>query len=221
MHKEDFGMELITELSWMGFIIVGLGTMFLIGELLVNMRGVFAIFGVIFITVYFYAYLNEPASFMVLLAIYFIGLILILIDGKLLNDGTLAVLGLVAMVLAVVIAAPDIYTGIYAVIGVIVGIAISFSFLKVFKRREMWGKIALKDRLTKEEGYSSINKEYEQLVNKTGVTITDLRPIGTIRVQNKDYSAISDAQWIQKGTNVQIIEVDGTRILVKEIDKTI
>src|SRR5690625_2289465 len=160
-------MELITELSWMGFIIVGLGTMFLIGELLVNMRGVFAIFGVIFITVYFYAYLNEPASFMVLLAIYFIGLILILIDGKLLNDGTLAVLGLVAMVLAVVIAAPDIYTGIYAVIGVIVGIAISFSFLKVFKRREMWGKIALKDRLTKEEGYSSINKEYEQLVNKT------------------------------------------------------
>jgi len=214
-------MELITELSWMGFIIVGLGTMFLIGELLVNMRGVFAIFGVIFITVYFYAYLNEPASFMVLLAIYFIGLILILIDGKLLNDGTLAVLGLVAMVLAVVIAAPDIYTGIYAVIGVIVGIAISFSFLKVFKRREMWGKIALKDRLTKEEGYSSINKEYEQLVNKTGVTITDLRPIGTIRVQNKDYSAISDAQWIQKGTNVQIIEVDGTRILVKEIDKTI
>src|SRR5690625_1847354 len=221
MHKEDFGTELITELSWMGFIIVGLGTMFLIGELLVNMRGVFAIFGVIFITVYFYAYLNEPASFMVLLAIYFIGLILILIDGKLLNDGTLAVLGLVAMVLVVVIAAPDIYTGIYAVIGVIVGIAISFSFLKVFKRREMWGKIALKDRLTKEEGYSSINKEYEQLVNKTGVTITDLRPIGTIRVQNKDYSAISDAQWIQKGTNVQIIEVDGTRILVKEIDKTI
>lgn len=214
-------MDLITEMSWMGFIIVGLGTMFLIGELLVNMRGIFAIFGVIFITVYFYAYLNEPASFMVLLAIYFIGLILILIDGKLLNDGTLAVLGLVAMVLAVVIAAPDIYTGIYAVIGVIVGIAISFSFLKVFKRREMWGKIALKDRLTKDAGYSSINKEYEQLVNATGVTITDLRPVGTIRVENKDYSAISDAQWIQKGTNVQIIEVDGTRILVKEIDKTI
>src|SRR5690625_650319 len=214
-------MELITEMSWLGFVIVGLGTMFLIGELLVNMRGVFAILGIIFITIYFYAYLNDVSSFIILLAVYFVGLILILIDGKLLNDGTLAVLGLISMVLAVVIAAPDIYTGIYAVIGIIVGIAISFSFLKVFKRREMWGKIALKDRLTKEAGYSSINMEYKQLIHKTGVTITDLRPIGTIRVDEKDYSAISDAQWIKKGTNVQIIEVEGTRILVKEIDKTI
>ncbi len=213
-------MELITEMSWLGFVIVGLGTMFLIGELLVNMRGVFAILGIIFITIYFYAYLNDVSSFIILLAVYFVGLILILIDGKLLNDGTLAVLGLISMVLAVVIAAPDIYTGIYAVIGIIVGIAISFSFLKVFKRREMWGKIALKDRLTKEAGYSSINMEYKQLIHKTGVTITDLRPIGTIRVDGKDYSAISDAQWIKKGSTIKVIEVDGTRILVKEMDST-
>ena len=213
-------MELITEMSWLGFVIVGLGTMFLIGELLVNMRGVFAILGIIFITIYFYAYLNDVSSFIILLAVYFVGLILILIDGKLLNDGTLAVLGLISMVLAVVIAAPDIYTGIYAVIGIIVGIAISFSFLKVFKRREMWGKIALKDRLTKEAGYSSINMEYKQLIHKTGVTITDLRPIGTIRVDEKDYSAISDAQWIKKGSMIKIVEVDGTRILVEEINST-
>lgn len=211
-------MDFITDMSWMGFIIVGLGTMFLIGELLVNMRGIFAILGIFSITLYFYAYLNDITSFSVLLTIYFVGLILILIDGKLLNDGTLAVLGLVGMVLSVVIAAPDIYTGIYAVIGIIVGILIAFSFLKIFKHREMWSKIALKDRLTKEAGYSSMNQEYQGLISKTGVTMTDLRPVGTIRIDDREYSAISNAQWIKKGTTVQVEEVDGTRILVKEIN---
>lgn len=206
------------EMSWLSFFIVGLGTMFLIGELLVNMRGIFAILGIIFITLYFYTYLNEPANFAILLTIYFIGLILILIDGKILNDGTLAVLGLVGMVLSVVIAAPDIYAGLYAVIGIVVGVAVSFSFLKLFKRRNMWSKITLKDRLTKEAGYSSINEEYEELVGKTGVTMTDLRPVGTIRIGDEEYSAISNAQWIEKNSKIGVEQVDGTRILVKKID---
>lgn len=205
-------------MSWLSFFIVGLGTMFLIGELLVNMRGIFAILGIVFITLYFYAYLNEPANFAILLTIYFIGLILILIDGKLLNDGTLAVLGLVGMVLSVVIAAPDIYAGLYAVIGIVVGVAVSFAFLKLFKRRNMWSKITLKDRLTEEAGYSSINETYEELVGKTGVTMTDLRPVGTIRIDDEEYSAISNAQWVEKDSKIIVEEVDGTRILVKKVD---
>src|SRR5699024_3411080 len=211
-------MEFITDISFMGFIIVGLGTMFLIGELLVNMRGIFAILGIFSITLYFYAYLNDAASFSILLTIYFIGLILILIDGKLLNDGTLAVLGLVGMVLSVVIAAPDIYAGLYAIIGIVVGVAVSFAFLKLFKRRNMWSKITLKDRLTEEAGYSSINETYEELVGKTGVTMTDLRPVGTIRIDDEDYSAISNAQWVEKDSKIIVEEVDGTRILVKKVD---
>jgi len=206
------------EMSCLSFFIVGLGTMFLIGELLVNMRGIFAILGIVFITLYFYAYLNEPANFAILLTIYFIGLILILIDGKLLNDGTLAVLGLVGMVLSVVIAAPDIYAGLYAVIGIVVGVAVSFAFLKLFKRRNMWSKITLKDRLTEEAGYSSINETYEELVGKTGVTMTDLRPVGTIRIDDEEYSAISNAQWVEKDSKIIVEEVDGTRILVKKVD---
>ncbi len=212
-------MDIITETSWLGFLIVGLGTMFLIGELLVNMRGLFAVLGIVSITIYFYAYLNDPANFTILLAVYFIGLILILIDGKLLNDGSLAVLGLLSMVLSVIIAAPDIYTGLYAVIGVIIGVAVSFSFLKVFKRREMWSKIALKDRLTKEAGYSSMNETYQALIGKTGETMTDLRPVGTVRIDDSEYSAISNAQFIKKGTKVQVEQVDGTRILVKQIEE--
>ncbi|MEI3606828.1 NfeD family protein [Pseudogracilibacillus sp. SE30717A] len=210
-------MDAIFSTDWIGFVIVGLGTLFLIGEILVNMRGFFGILGIGFIVLYFYMFLVDPSVFITMLIIYFVSLLLIIIDGKILNDGTLATLGLAGMILSVTIAAPNFYAGLYAVIGVLLGGGLSFTFLKIFKRRNMWSKITLKDRLTKEAGYSSLNKEFESLVGKEGITLTDLRPVGTILIDEKDYSAISNAQWIKKGTKVQVTQVDGTRILVKEI----
>src|SRR5699024_5275806 len=96
-----------------------------------------------------------------------------------------------------VITAPNLYAGLYAIIGLIIGAGASFIFLKIFKPRNMWGKIALKDRLTDEAGYSTVNQEHLGLVGKKGMTLTDLRPVGTIRIE-------------------EVESVDGTIILVKE-----
>ncbi|GAB3051019.1 NfeD family protein [Virgibacillus ainsalahensis] len=206
----------IFSLSWIGFVITFLGTLFLLGEIFVNMRGIFGLLGIGFITVYFAAYM-ETSSFIIMLIIYFVGLLLIVIDGKIINDGTLSTLGLATMLTAVALAAPDLASGLYAVLGVLIGAGSSLFFLKVFKRREMWTKIALKDQLTKEAGYNSMNQEYEKLINDEGVTLSALRPVGTIRVNKKDYSAISNGQWIEKNVPVRIVHVDGTKILVEKI----
>lgn len=202
--------------DWIGFFIIGFGTLFLIGEILVNMRGLFALLGLGFITVYFSAYL-EPSSFTLMIIIYFIGLLLIIIDGKVLNDGTLAVLGLGSMITAVALAAPNLNAGLYAVSGVLLGGISSFFFLKAFKRRNMWSKMTLLDRLTKEEGYSSLSSEFEDLLHKTGETLNDMRPVGTIDIDSRQYSAVSNGQWIEKGTPVKVIHVDGTKVVVEKI----
>ncbi|MDY0408453.1 NfeD family protein [Virgibacillus soli] len=202
--------------DWIGLVITGLASLFLIGEILVNMRGFFAILGIGFITVYFSVYVQTDLL-MLMMFIYFIGLVLIILDGKLLNDGTLATIGLFSMLLAVALPAPNIFAGIYAVIGVMAGLGGSFLFLKVFPRREMWTKMTLKDQLTDEAGYSSINTSYRELVGKQGITVTNMRPVGTIRIDGKDYSAISNGQWLMKDMKVTVIQVDGTRILVEEV----
>src|SRR5690625_859895 len=112
-------MDILT-LNWMPLVITGLGTLFLIGEILVNMRGFFGLLGIAFMTVYFSAYL-ESGYLTLIVAIYIVGLLLIIIDGKLVNDGTLATLGLASMLTAVALAAPDLYTGLYSVLGVLIG----------------------------------------------------------------------------------------------------
>lgn len=202
--------------DWIIGIITALGTLFLIGELLVNMRGLFAILGLAFIVTYFTVYL-EPDSFTLIFIIYLVGLLLIIIDGNFVNDGTLGVIGLVLMLTSVAIAAPNFFAGLYAIIGVLIGGAGSLLFLKVFPRRNMWGKLTLKDRLTSEAGYQTMNQEYASLIDKEGITVSVLRPVGTIRINGKDYSAISNGQWIEKGAKIKVVKVDGTKILVEEI----
>lgn len=203
--------------DWIGFFIIGLGTLFLFGEILVNMRGLFAILGISAIVIYFYNYTVDPTMFTLMLIIFFVSLILVIIDGKLINDGTLAVLGLLGIIVSVSLAAPNLYAGLYSVIGVLVGTGSSFFFLKVLPSRNMWAKIALKDRLTDEAGYSSINKAYTSLIGQKGTTLTDLRPVGTVVINDKQYSGVSNGQWMEKDTVIVVKQVDGTRILVEPL----
>lgn len=211
------------ELNWLLLLMPGLGTLFLIGELLVRMRGIFAILGIIFMTIYFSNYLELGTSFILMIMIYFIGLLLIVLDGKVINDGTLAIIGAVIMTTVVAIAAPNLLAGLYAVCSVIIGGAASILFLKIFKnqRRELWSKMMLKDRLTTEKGYSSLNQSYLSLLGKTGVTLNDLRPVGTIRIDDEDYSAVSNGEWIPKGTEVEVVHVDGTKIQVRRVESQV
>src|SRR5699024_6042753 len=201
--------------DWIGFVITGFATLFLIGEILVNMRGIFALLGIGFITVYFSVFLATD-SLLLMLIVYFVGLLLIIVDGKLVNDGTLATIGLASMISAVALAAPNLTAGVYGVLGVIIGGAASLSFLKVFKRRKMWGKMTLKESLTSEAGYNPLSEEYGSLLGKDGIPLTDFRPVGTVQIKNKTYSAVTNGQWISKDSAVKVIAVDGTKILVEK-----
>lgn len=202
--------------DWVSFFIVGIATMLLLGELLVNARGLFAIFGMSFITLYFLAYL-DPSMFFIMAIIYFVGIILIFIDGQFVNDGALAAIGGFLMIISVGFSSPNWVVGLYAIIGVVIGAVTSVIWLKILPKRRMWSEIALLDQLTDEEGYSSLNNSYKELVGKKGMALTDMRPVGTIKINDSHYSAISDGQWISNGKPVIVQQVDGTKILVKEV----
>jgi len=205
-------MELLNIAS-VGFIVVFLGTLFLFGELLVKAKGIFVILGTAITTVYFVHHLSSGVGVWVLL-LYIIGLMLILIDGKIVNDGTIAIIGIILMILGLAIPSPGFIYGALVSMGLIVGAAASFLFLKIFPKRNMWSKMTLKERLTSEAGYNSINETYIELVGKKGRTLTPFRPIGTIEIEGKQYSATSERQWLEANEEVKVISVDGTRILV-------
>ncbi|MFD1736567.1 NfeD family protein [Bacillus salitolerans] len=201
-----------------GFFVLLIGTLFIVGEMLVKTRGIFGLIGIGLVSIYFVFHISGE-NIVWITVLYIIGLFLVFIDGKFINDGTVAIIGLILMVTAVVIPAPSVVYGILSAFGLLIGASLAPLLLKVFPSRDMWNKMALKDRLTSEEGYNSINTSYQSLVGKQGVTVTPFRPVGTIDIEGKHYSAITDASWLEVGTTIEVIKVDGTKIAVKGIEK--
>ncbi|HET7628450.1 MAG TPA: NfeD family protein [Bacillales bacterium] len=198
-----------------GFFVIFFSSLLLFGEMLVKTRGIFALIGIGLMAVYFSYFVNDENVYL-LSFLYVAGLLTIIIDAKLLNHGIVALFGVVMMMAAVAIPAPSVLYGVLAAIALLVGMSGSFVFLKVFRPRAIWGKLTLKDRLTSEAGYNSINEEYRTLIGRTGMTETPFRPSGTVKIEGKSYSAVSEGKWLQSDMPVLVTAVDGTRIVVQE-----
>jgi membrane-bound serine protease (ClpP class) len=55
------------------------------------------------------------------------------------------------------------------------------------------------------------------LLGAIGVSMTVLRPAGTVQFGDEFVDVVSDGGFIPAGTRVQVVEVEGTRIVVKEV----
>jgi len=211
-------MEWLNSAS-IGFVVVFLGTLFLIGELLVRAKGLFAILGVAIMAMYFSYHISGDVGFWVII-LYMVGLAMIVIDGKVITDGTIALLGVLLMIIGIAVPAPTFIYGALVSMGFLVGGFSSALFLKVFPSRNLWAKMTLKDRLTGDIGYNSINEGYHELIGKHGKTISTFRPTGTIEVDGEQYSATSGGQWLDADMDIVVTAVDGTRILIKREEET-
>jgi membrane-bound ClpP family serine protease len=68
----------------------------------------------------------------------------------------------------------------------------------------------------KEDGYTN-SFGWESLVGENGVSDTDLHPSGWIIAKKKRLFVLSEGKFIEKGSNVEILSVNGNRILVREV----
>ena len=59
--------------------------------------------------------------------------------------------------------------------------------------------------------------EAMELLGAIGTTTTSLRPAGVVRFGDKFVDVVSDGGFVAAGSRVQVIAVEGTRIVVKEV----
>lgn len=197
-------------------LLVFVGMALILTEFLVKARGLAGLIGLLALAAYFYMTAAGVTFWMI--GLFLIGLTLMIVDGKLMQDGTLATVGLVLMLCGLVFPMNDIWLGTGVAFALILGILMSFLSLRLLPKRDMWEKLTLRDRFTSETGYSSMNQTHAALVGRSGRALTDMRPSGTIDIDGKRYSAVSDGTWVAKGSLVEVDSVSGTRILVRKIE---
>jgi membrane-bound ClpP family serine protease len=201
------------DMAVIGFLVVFIATLFIFGEVMVKAKGLFAVIGIVIMTLYFSYHLQTGDSFWVVI-LYVAGLALIIFDGKVTTDGTIAGVGVLLMIFGLALPAPSFTYGLLVAMAFVAAAPTSYLFTKVFPSRTMWEKVLLKDRLTSEEGYSTMNESYKELIGKEGKTKTPFRPTGTVEIEGKYYSATTDNFWLGEASRVKVVQADGTRILV-------
>ena len=77
--------------------------------------------------------------------------------------------------------------------------------------------LVLSTAMKKENGYIN-NDDMNYFLDKTGTTLTVLRPSGTIDLDGVKLDVVSQGEYIEKGAEVKIIKVEGRKIVVRKVN---
>lgn len=126
-----------------------------------------------------------------------------------------AVLGISGFFMAVGAIAYAYYSG-HVILGCILlaGLILYVPLFFIFWENVVGNVLALKND---QKGYRSSLGNYDELLGKVGQASSSLRPSGTAVIDDTRYAVVTRGEMIDKGTNVKVIDVAGSRLTVKAI----
>ena len=192
--------------------------------------GLPGILGVLCLALFFWGHHIAGLAGMEDLALFAVGVVLILVEIFLIPGfGLPGVAGLVLVFLSLVGAMtrivpggswlPDwgdvqlpIFKTALALVGTGAGALILGRFLP---RSRLFGRLALSAATAASEGYVAA-PDTSLLVGKTGMALTPLRPAGAARIDGRHVDVVTAGDFIDAGVPVRIVETHGNRIVVQK-----
>ncbi|OGV70631.1 MAG: hypothetical protein A2283_09785 [Lentisphaerae bacterium RIFOXYA12_FULL_48_11] len=141
----------------------------------------------------------------------------ILIGAELYTPGAiLGTIGGIALFAAAITgyAAFGMVGGTYAMAGIIIlAVVTTIIWMKYFPSSRIGKKIIVAQDLSASKSAS----DYSELLGKEGVTSSELRPAGFAVFNNKRIDVVTQGEMIAKDTNVKVVKIDGSRIVVQTL----
>lgn len=103
---------------------------------------------------------------------------------------------------------------VIAILGIFVLLYLSNRSSK--KNAGMLDELVLDERQQNRDGYTSV-VDKSRFLGAIGVCVTDLRPAGTITVEGEPVDVVTEGSFVKQGDIVKVINVDGSRVLVRQI----
>lgn len=152
--------------------------------------------------------------------LFVLGIALVIIELLMPGFGLAGGFGIISLIAGAVLAAQIVSPLALFFIITIVLLIIVGMLTWLYKSATKGGRVSklllLNTKTGKEEGYSSASDNTD-LLGLEGVAITNLRPAGTGDFQGRKIDVVADGAFITKGAAIRITEVEGFRIVVKEI----
>lgn len=150
------------------------------------------------------------------IAVFLGGILMIIVEILLPTVGLLAGIGVAAMLYSIVLALGGDIGALSALgISLLLSIVIFMLIVSRLPSSRLWNKVVLRDSSRAERGFVS-TQEHPELVGKIGEVLTELRPSGTARIDGQPVDVISEGSFIPKGTQIVVLSVNGSRVIVRE-----
>lgn len=202
-------------------ILLTLGSLGLVLELYSPGFGIPGTIGLLSLFLFFFGHAIAGFAGWEALILFIAGIILIVVEIFTPGFGIFGISGIVAILISIFLSSsvPVSTMLLYMLIAIIVTLAVSVLYIRVFGYRGFLKKLVLTDATKTELGYVS-NEAKEDLVGQTGITVTPLRPSGIVEINHKRYDVVSESSYIEKDKTIIVVKSEGLRIVVKELKES-
>ncbi|WP_082090028.1 NfeD family protein [Bacillus thermotolerans] len=199
-------------------ILLSLASLGLVLELYSPGFGIPGAVGLSSLLLFFYGHLVAGLAGYESVLLFIIGAVLIVAE-IFLPGGIAGGLGLAAITGSILMAGESMkWMGLSLIVALSVSIIAMTLMVKVFgKKMKFFRKIILSDSTSTESGYVS-NTNRSELLGKTGVTKTPFRPAGTAIIDEERIDAVTEGGFIAAGKRIKVVKVEGSRIVIREIE---
>ena len=129
--------------------------------------------------------------------------------------GFFGITGIICFIACIIVTAGSVMQGVILTAFTLVILAILFFvFLALMSKGRLPGRLVLRESTSAELGFSGTD-DMRHLMGRTGVVVSICRPVGNVDFDGMKLEVVSRGEYIEKGTQVEIIEIEGNRIVVK------
>lgn len=149
--------------------------------------------------------------------LFLLGLMLVVVEMCVPGFGVPGISGAILLIIGIVLTAESTIQSIILGTSLLAILIIAFCIILYLVSKGKLKGIVLKDKLDKVSGYSS-TENLDNFLGKEGVALTVLRPAGTAEFDNEKLDVVSECEYLEKGTRIKIIKIDGRKVLVRSIE---
>ena len=99
-------------------------------------------------------------------------------------------------------------------VSIVAALVIFALLIKYLPSNPAWNLFVLKDKQENSEGYS-VTPDMTQYAGKTGIALTTLRPAGIALIDGVRADVVTFGDYIDAGTDIVVVRVEGSKIFVK------
>ncbi len=92
---------------------------------------------------------------------------------------------------------------------------LSLIMLRSLPRMASFNRLVLETETRASEGYVSSSREEDELLGKEGVTVSELRPAGIALIGGRRTDVVTDGEFVAVDQAVEVVEVSGNRVVVR------